>query len=114
MLARALAVNSSRLCKCCGRLQQKLKQLLSAQDAVLDHFNMADHATAGDDATRMLPRARSVTLAVNFSVTAYSTVITAATKLLNCVKLPGTATSETYLFVQGSVKCDFAGWQVCV
>ncbi len=70
------------------------------------------HATATDDATAMSPRARSITLAVNFSLTAYSTIITATTKLLNCVELPGTDKSDTFLFVHGSVRCNYIGWQV--
>ena len=70
------------------------------------------HANHADDATVMSPRARGVTLAANFAVTAYSTIITASTKLLTCVAVPGAPPGSMYLFVQGSVKCDMAGWQV--
>lgn len=57
-------------------------------------------------------RAKLVTAAVNFGLTAYATLTVAALKMLHCVWVPGTPSEERRLFVQASVVCNYSGWQV--
>lgn len=56
-------------------------------------------------------RARLVTAAVNFGLTAYAVLTVGAVKALHCVHLPGTPPSERRLFIQGTLACDYGGWQ---
>jgi hypothetical protein len=56
-------------------------------------------------------RAKLVTAAVNYGLTAYATLTVAAVKMLHCVWVPGTPPSERRLFVRGSRVCDYTGWQ---
>ncbi len=57
-------------------------------------------------------RAKLVTAAVNFGLTAYATLTVTALKMLHCVWVPGTPSKERRLFVQASVVCNYSGWQV--
>jgi hypothetical protein len=57
-------------------------------------------------------RAKLVTAAVNFGLTAYATLTVAALKMLHCVWVPGTPLEERRLFVRASVVCNYSGWQV--
>jgi hypothetical protein len=57
-------------------------------------------------------RVRYIIAAVNFVVTAYSTVTVATFKMLHCVRVPGSPVDQRRLFIQGSVVCDYMGWQV--
>ena len=41
-----------------------------------------------------------------------STITVSIVKLLHCVHVPGTPPDERRLFVQGSVTCDYGGWQL--
>ncbi len=63
--------------------------------------------------TLLPPRARCITAAVNFGVTAYSTVTVATINMLHCVWVPGTPPHhwQRRLFIRGSVVCDYSGWQ---
>jgi hypothetical protein len=65
-----------------------------------------------NDGTHLPLRARYITAAVNFIVTAYSTVTVATIKMLHCVWVPGAPRDQQRLFVQGSVVCNYTGWQV--
>jgi hypothetical protein len=56
-------------------------------------------------------RARVVTAAVNFGLTAYAALTVGAVKALHCVHAPGTLPSERRLFIQGTLACDYGGWQ---
>jgi hypothetical protein len=56
-------------------------------------------------------RARLITAATNFSLTAYATLTVAVTKLLHCVWVPGTPLHTRHLFIQGSTACAYTGWQ---
>jgi hypothetical protein len=56
-------------------------------------------------------RARVVTAAVNFGLTAYAALTVGAVKALHCVHAPGTLPSEQRLFIQGTLACDYGGWQ---
>jgi hypothetical protein len=64
------------------------------------------------DGTKLPPRVRYLTAAVNFGVTAYSTVTVAVVRMLHCVWVPGTPLHQRRLFIRGSVVCDYTGWQV--
>jgi hypothetical protein len=64
------------------------------------------------DGTKLSPRVRYITAAVNFCVTAYSTVTVATIKMVHCVRIPGTPPHERRLFIRGSVVCDYSGWQL--
>jgi hypothetical protein len=81
----------------------------------LNVVNSAPAATGAvspvSDGTRLPPRARYITAAVNFGVTAYSTVTVATVKMLHCVWVPGTPLHQRRLFIRGSVVCDYSGWQ---
>jgi hypothetical protein len=57
-------------------------------------------------------RPKVVAAAVNFGLSAYATLTTAVFKLLHCVRVPGTPPHQRRLFIQGSVTCDYAGWQL--
>jgi hypothetical protein len=56
-------------------------------------------------------RARLITAAVNFSLTAYATLAVAATKMLHCVWVPGTPPASRRLFIRGTLECGYGGWQ---
>jgi hypothetical protein len=56
-------------------------------------------------------RVRYIIAAVNFVVTAYSTVTVATIKMLHCVRVPGPTLDQRRLFVQGSAVCDYTGWR---
>jgi hypothetical protein len=56
-------------------------------------------------------RARLITAATNFSLTAYATLTVAVTKLLHCVWVPGTPLHTRHLFIQGTTACAYTGWQ---
>jgi hypothetical protein len=56
-------------------------------------------------------RARLVTAAVNFGLTAYATLTVACVKLLHCVHVPGTPPGARSLFIQGPLACGYGGWQ---
>jgi hypothetical protein len=58
-----------------------------------------------------ITRARLVTAAVNFLLTAYATLTVAAVKLLHCVWVPGTPPDTRHLFIRASVPCHYGGWQ---
>lgn len=64
------------------------------------------------DGTLLSPRARFVTVAINFGLTAYAALTVTSVKLLHCVWVPGTPESERRLFVSGSTICEFSGWQL--
>jgi hypothetical protein len=63
------------------------------------------------DGTKLPPRVRYLVAAVNFGVTAYSTITVATIKMLHCVWVPGTPRHQRRLFIRGSVVCDYSGWQ---
>ncbi len=54
-----------------------------------------------------------VAAAVNFCLTAYSTLTVTAVKMLHCVPAPGASGASTTqrLFIRGTWECDLAGWQ---
>ncbi len=64
------------------------------------------------DGTLLSSRARCVTAAVNFALTAYAALTVTSIKLLHCVWIPGTPESERRLFVSGSTVCNLRGWQL--
>lgn len=57
-------------------------------------------------------RARVVTAAANFLLTAYATLTVATIKMLHCVWVPGTPSHERRLFIRGTQVCDYTGWQL--
>jgi hypothetical protein len=57
-------------------------------------------------------RAKLVTAAVNYCLTAYATLTVAAVKMLHCVWVPGTPTHQRRLFIEGDRVCNYLGWQV--
>ena len=42
----------------------------------------------------------------------YAALTVACTKLLHCVWVPGTASHRRFLFVRGTVECEYLGWQL--
>jgi hypothetical protein len=60
----------------------------------------------------MAPRARLVTAAANFFLTAYATITVACVKMLHCVRVPGTSAASRWLFIRGTVRCNYGGWQL--
>ena len=66
----------------------------------------------GRDDFSISSRGVLVSVAVNFLLTVYTTLTVACVRLLNCVHVPGTPSSETRLFLRGTVTCDLSGWQL--
>ena len=89
------------------------RELRSAVDCeAASGSTLAFDSDTSSDGERLSQRARLVTAAVNFALTAYATVTTATMKMLHCVSVPGTPTTQQRLFIRSSLVCDFTGWQL--
>ena len=64
-----------------------------------------------DDPTNMTFRARVASAGIMLVLFVYGGLITTLVSLLHCVTVPGAPPSDTFLFIQGSVRCNFGGWQ---
>jgi hypothetical protein len=64
------------------------------------------------DGAAMPRRARAVGAAMNFFLTAYSSVTLSCVQLLHCVHVPGTPASVRHLFIEGDTECRYSGWQM--
>lgn len=92
----------------------ELLQREPAHDADGDQYtaidNDEDHFV--DDARPLSLRARCVVAAIFWFLFAYSVFADATFSMLQCVKLPGCAAGDCQrLFIQGSVRCAYGGWQ---
>jgi hypothetical protein len=74
-------------------------------------YGSTDAPQAASDSMRLPRRVGYITAAANFSATAYSTGTVATLRMLHCVWVPGTPLNQHRLFLQGSVVCDYSGWQ---
>jgi hypothetical protein len=63
------------------------------------------------DTSNVPLRARLVCAAVNFSTSLYATLTLAAMKLLHCVSVPGAPAGTLWMFIDGTQRCRYLGWQ---
>ncbi len=57
-------------------------------------------------------RARLTTAAVNYFLTACSTLTVAVVKMLHCVWVPGTPQGQRHLFIRATQLCAYGAWQL--
>ena len=71
----------------------------------------ADSEEFSVDAMSASLRARLFGAAVNFLLSAYAAVTLAITQLLHCTSVPATAPSSSWLFIDGTIRCNLLTWQ---
>ena len=82
-------------------------------DVVLDAADtVAKQQQQFDGVTGFTYRGSIIAAIVNLLLLAYSVVLSSVVKLLHCVRVPGTPLGSSYLFIQGSVACDYSRWQL--
>ena len=92
-------------------IQLPSRQLLSAVPSTMYDFDDDDGEHYVLDERRMSSAARWIAAFLAVALLAYNTILSAAVQLLFCVPVPGQPTASSFLFVDGTVRCNFQGAQ---
>lgn len=57
-------------------------------------------------------RAKYIAAGLNLLLTVYSSLLVTVVAMLHCVHVPGQPADVMSLYIQGSIRCDYTGWQL--